>query len=140
FAGPAIARQVKQLRRLVDDLLNMARITSGKLTLRREPVELLAFAQRVIGEHRGLATGDALIEVQGAPARVDADPARLEQMIENLVDNATKYGGRHIVVTVSRNERCGRLAVRDDGQGIAPELQKLLFKPFVQGVQPPQGE
>jgi len=140
FAVPAIGRQVKQLRRLVDDLLNMARITTGKLTLRKEPIELLAFAQRAIAEHRALANGGAQIEVRGVAALVDADPARLEQMIENLVDNAIKYGGRHIVATVSCDETSGCISVRDDGQGIAPELQKLLFQPFTQGVQPSQGE
>jgi PAS domain S-box-containing protein len=140
FAVPAIARQVKQLRRLVDDLLNMARINTGKLTLRKQALNLLEFAQRVIADHRALAANGAAIEVRGAEAWIEADPARLEQMIENLVDNATKYGGKNIVITVSLDDRWGRLAVQDDGQGIAAESLKSLFQPFVQGVQPSDRE
>ena len=78
--------------------------------------------------------------VEGVEVHVDADPARLKQMIENLLDNAIKYGGKHIVMTIEVRERLARLAVRDDGQGISPELQESLFKPFVQGAQPADRE
>jgi CheY-like chemotaxis protein len=61
-------------------------------------------------------------------------------MIENLLDNATKYGGRNITVTVSADERGAHISVQDDGQGIAPELQASLFQPFVQGAQPADRE
>ena len=140
FAVPAIERQVRQLRRLVDDLLNVARITSGKLTLRKEPLELRDFAERAIGDYRALVPKGTSIVVAGAEAWVDADPVRLKQMIENLLDNATKYGGSNITVTVSAEERGARLAVQDDGQGIAPDLQAQLFQPFVQGAQPANRE
>src|SRR5207245_753061 len=105
FAIPAIERQVRQLRRLVDDLLNMERITSGKLTLRKEPLELKAFAERAIADYRALVANGTSIALQGTAAWVDADPARLKQMIENLLDNATKYGGSNITVTLSANEQ-----------------------------------
>jgi len=140
FAVPAIERQMRQLRRLVDDLLNMARITSGKLTLRRSPLELRQFAEHAIADYRALVAAGTSIVLQGAEAWVDADPARLKQMIENLLDNATKYGGRNITVTVSADERGARVSVQDDGQGIAPELQASLFQPFVQGEQPADRE
>jgi PAS domain S-box-containing protein len=141
FAVPAIERQMRQLRRLVDDLLNMARITSGKLTLRKEPLELKALAERAIADYRAalVAAGTAIV-LQGAEAWVDADPARLRQMIENLLDNATKYGGRNITVTVSADQHGAHLSVQDDGQGIAPEMQASLFQPFVQGAQPADRE
>src|SRR5437660_1613875 len=135
-----VLRKVRQLRRLVDDLLNVARITSGKLTLRKEPLELRDFAERAIGDYRALVPKGTSIVVAGAEAWVDADPVRLKQMIENLLDNATKYGGSNITVTVSAEERGARLAVQDDGQGIAPDLQAQLFQPFVQGAQPADRE
>jgi PAS domain S-box-containing protein len=140
FAVPAIERQLRQLRRLVDDLLNMARITSGKLVLRKEPLELRHFAAAALEDYRELAGPGVAISLEGTQAHVDADPARLKQMIENLLDNAIKYGGKHIAVTVEVHERLARLAVRDDGQGISAELQGSLFKPFVQGAQPPDRE
>ena len=140
FAVPAIERQMRQLRRLVDDLLNMARITSGKLTLRREPLELKQFAERAIADYRALVANGTSIVLQGTQAWVDADPARLRQMIENLLDNATKYGGRSITVTVSADEHGAHVSVQDDGQGIASELQALLFQPFMQGEQPADRE
>src|SRR5207245_10633554 len=62
------------------------------------------------------------------------------QMIENRLDNATKYGGRHISVRVSADEQGAHISVQDDGQGIAPELQASLFQPFVQGLQPADRE
>ena len=140
FAVPAIQRQMRQLRRLVDDLLNMARITSGKLTLRKEPLELKAFAEHAIADYRELVASGTSIVLQGVEAWVDADPARLKQMIENLLDNATKYGGRNITVTVSADSRGAHISVQDDGQGIAPEMQASLFEPFVQGAQPSDRE
>jgi len=140
FAVPAIERQMRQLRRLVDDLLNMARITSGKLVLRKEPLELKAFADRAVNDYRALVANGTSIVLQGVEAWVDADPARLKQMIENLLDNATKYGGRNITVTVSAGGQAAHVSVQEDGQGISPELQAMLFQPFVQGEQPADRE
>jgi len=140
FAVPAIGRQMRQLRRLVDDLLNMARITSGKLTLRKESLELKTFVEHAIADYRALVADGTSILLQGVEAWVDADPARLKQMVENLLDNATKYGGRNITVTISANGQGAHISVQDDGQGIAPEMQASLFQPFVQGAQPADRE
>jgi PAS domain S-box-containing protein len=140
FAVPAIGRQVKQLRRIVDDLLSMARITSGKLTLRKEPVNLLEFAQRVINDYEALGDYRGQFELTGVEAAVDADPARLAQMIQNLLDNAIKYGGKHIALRVLADDGVARLVVADDGQGMSAEMQQSLFQPFMQGTQPAEGE
>ena len=136
FAVPAIARQVKQLRRLVDDLLNMARITSGKLVLRRSPLEVLEFADRVVTDHRAVSAPGVEIQVSGVPTWVEADSARLQQMIGNLLDNAAKYGGKRIAVRVGHEAGRGTISVQDDGAGMSGELLASLFKPFVQGAQP----
>ena len=133
FAAPAIERQAKQLQRLADDMLDIARATYGKLTLKKERVDLLEVAKAIAAIHANGA-GSAKIKVHGKPAWADGDPVRLQQMIGNLVDNAIKYGGRNIAIRVtSAGGRC-RVSVEDDGQGIAPELLPNLFKPFVQGA------
>jgi two-component system, chemotaxis family, CheB/CheR fusion protein len=136
FAVPAIARQTRQLRRLADDLLDVARITHGKLTLQRQPVELLGMARSVAADFAARPGNGALIEVAGTETWVDGDVARVQQMVGNLVDNAIKYGGKKIVIRASREGPWGRLAVEDDGQGIARDLLQSLFRPFVQGAQP----
>jgi len=135
FAVPAIERQAKQLQRLADDMLDMARATYGKLTLQKERVHLLEMAKAVAALQAKTRQG-VKIDVGGEPAWVDGDAARVQQMIGNLIENAMKYGGRKIQVRVRRDEAWSRLSVQDDGQGIAPDLLPDLFKPFVQGEQP----
>ncbi|HEX5611705.1 MAG TPA: ATP-binding protein [Burkholderiales bacterium] len=135
FAAPAIERQVKQLQRLADDMLDMARVTYGKLTLKHEPVDLLHSARAVAALQTG-GTRSASIDVTGEPAWANADPARVQQMIGNLIENALKYGGSRIEVHVRREDAWSRLSVKDDGQGIPEALMRSLFKPFVQGEQP----
>ena len=135
FAAPAIERQVKQLQRLADDMLDMARATYGKLTLKKERIHLLETAKAVAALH-ARTHKSAKIEVAGELAWVEGDATRVQQMIGNLIENALKYGGRKIKVRVRRKEAWGRLSVQDDGQGIVPELLPELFKPFVQGTQP----
>ena len=140
FAVPAIARQVNQLRRLVDDLLNMARITAGKLVLRKQPLELLEAVSRIIADRQAMGANGAVIDVSGVPTWVEADSARLQQMIENLLDNAIKYGGTRIAMRVAPEGSIGTLVVQDNGAGMTPELLASLFKPFVQGAQPADRE
>ena len=125
-----ISRQLGQLQRLVDDLLDTARATYDKLVLARHPVELVAAARAVVAsyEHRK-------ISVEGEPVWVNADTARLQQMLTNLIDNAVKYGGMSIAVRVRSTDEFAEIAVIDDGEGIAPELLPKLFQPFAQGVQ-----
>ncbi|MGH8733120.1 MAG: PAS domain-containing sensor histidine kinase, partial [Burkholderiales bacterium] len=135
FAVPAIERQTKQLQRLADDMLDMARATYGKLTLKKGRIHLLKMAQTVAALHVKTQKS-AQIEVAGEATWVEGDPARVQQMIGKLIENAVKYGGTKIKERVSRAARWGRLSVQDDGQGIAPELLPELFEPFVQGAQP----
>lgn len=137
-----IARQVDHLVQLVDDLLDVARITRGTLELRRERLELAAAVARALDRARPLLEARRHRLELDVPAglAVDADPARLAQAIASLLDNAARYtppGGR---VTV-RGGRTGAgevaLAVEDDGQGIPPELLPRVFEPFVQGARTP---
>ena len=127
-----ISRQVVQLGRVVDDLLDVSRVTSGKIALDRKPLDLAELARRVaalVG-----ATAHTL-SVEAAEVWVDADPARLEQVVVNLLDNAVKYtpAGGEICVLVASEGGDAVLSVRDSGVGIAAELLPRVFDLFVQG-------
>jgi PAS domain S-box-containing protein len=135
-----IERQVRYMTRLVDDLLDLSRIARGKLSLERRTQEL-ASAVRAAVE---IAT--PLIERKGHALRVEvperglpvfADPTRLAQVVSNLLTNAAKYtpSGGHITVRGERRGERVRLAVRDDGIGMTPELRARVFDLFAQGAQ-----
>lgn len=134
-AAERISRQVTQLRRLLDDLLDTTRAMHGKLRLELKPLELRDCASQVEREYSRLPGTGARIEVGGKDVWVRADPARLHQMIDNLLGNALKYGAKHVRLEVREEAGAGVLAVIDDGQGIAPGLMARLFQPFVQGEQ-----
>jgi PAS domain S-box-containing protein len=130
-----VDRQLHHLTRLLDDLLDVARLVSGKIVLRRQPVSLLEIVERAVQTvRRTRAAGAHEIGVRGAPVVVDGDPTRLEQIIDNLLDNAVKYtpsGGR-IEVDVARAGDAAVLRVRDTGVGMTPEVLHRIFTPFVQ--------
>jgi PAS domain S-box-containing protein len=133
-----IGRQTAQLTHLVKDLLDVARVTSGKVDLQRRPVELRTLAGRCLDAlaHAG-RTDRHGVSVHGEAVHVAADPARLEQVVNNLLDNALKYtppGGR-IIVTTERAEDTAVLRVRDTGQGIRTDLLGRVFDLFVQEPQ-----
>jgi signal transduction histidine kinase/CheY-like chemotaxis protein len=134
-----IERQTRHLMRLVDDMLDIARITRGKLELRRERVEVAELVARSIEiaapavEQRG---HELVMEVQHGLV-VDGDIARLAQVLANLVTNAAKYTdprGR-IRLTATRDGEEAVVKVRDTGRGIAPTLLPHIFEMFVQEQQ-----
>ena len=133
-----VSRQTAQLTRLVDDLLNMSRLTSGNIQLRRQMVDVHALARRCLDalRHSG-RTARHDVTLDGPPVYVDGDPARLEQIVNNLLDNALKYtppGGRVTVTTEVVGDEAV-LCVRDNGQGIDPALLPRVFDLFVQAPQ-----
>ena len=132
-----IERQVTQMVRLVDDLLDVSRITTGKLALRRERVELRSVARSALEAVEPIirGRGHALhVELPPAGVYVNADPTRLAQVFLNLLNNAAKFtdpGGRiDFTVAVAGGELLAR--VRDSGIGIAPEMQEQIFDMFAQ--------
>jgi len=131
-----IERQVKHLSRLVDDLLDVARITQGKVDLKKEPVELSTSIASAVEAHRILLDAKKHdLRLSLAPVELHADPIRLTQVVSNLLQNAIKYtpdGGR-IEIASSREGGSARLVVRDSGQGIPAELLPHVFEPFTQG-------
>jgi PAS domain S-box-containing protein len=134
-AREIIARQTGHLTRLVDDLLDVARLTSGRVELRWQPVDLGKLVDECVAVARARAHGSGpRISVSTVSAIVDGDPVRLEQVATNLLDNAAKFTppGGQISVTVTRDDARAVLRVADTGVGIAPELLPRVFDLFVQ--------
>jgi PAS domain S-box-containing protein len=133
-----IGRQTGHLGRLVDDLLDVARVTSGKIELQRGPVELRALAGRCLDAlAQAGRTERHTVVIEGEPVHVDGDTARLGQVLNNLVDNALKYtppSGR-VTISTERMGATGVLRVRDTGQGIRTDLLARVFDLFVQEPQ-----
>ena len=131
-------RQVKQLGRLVDDLLDVSRITEGKVTLRKEVVSLSEIVSRAAETVRPLvdSRGQALtVSLPAEPVRLEVDPARLAQVLGNLLGNASTYtpAAGSIWLTAERLEDEIVIRVRDTGAGLAPDLLSRVFDLFVQG-------
>ena len=130
-------RQSETLRRLVDDLLDAARITRGKVTLKKRPVPFSALVTRAVDATRPLVAerGHKLaVALPPAEVLVDVDEIRFEQVLTNVISNAARYtdpGGRiEIVASIDGADAVCR--VRDDGIGIAPDSQATIFDLFVQ--------
>jgi PAS domain S-box-containing protein len=137
WAADLIHRQVQQATRLVDDLLDIARIARGKVRLQKEAVELATIVARAVETSRPLVDArkhDLTVSLPAEPVRLEADPARLVQVLINLLNNAAKYteqGGR-IWLTAERKGSEVVLRVRDTGVGIPPDVLPHVFDLFTQ--------
>jgi CheY-like chemotaxis protein/anti-sigma regulatory factor (Ser/Thr protein kinase) len=134
-ARDVVRRQLGNLRRLVDDLLDVARVTTGKIALQSSPLELTAVVRRSIAalkDARRLA--DHEVQLALDQAWVCADDTRLEQIVCNLVENAAKYAppGGNIRVSVRREDANAVLEVSDTGRGISADLLPRVFDLFTQ--------
>jgi PAS domain S-box-containing protein len=137
WVSGVIERQVGLMTRLVDDLLDVSRITSGKIALKREPVSIAAvIAQAVEAARPPAESRKETLEADVAPdvGWVDGDQPRLVQAVGNLLDNAIKYTeeGGHIRLTARADDREVVIAVRDSGVGIAADLLPHVFDLFAQ--------
>jgi PAS domain S-box-containing protein len=136
-AAEMLDRQVNQMARLVDDLLDMSRITRGRIELRRERVELAPIvhqaAEAARAQYRSL-NHELIVTMPAKPLYLHADPMRLTQVIGNLLSNAAKFTdqGGHIVLMVEQQDSQAMLTVRDDGIGIAREDIPGIFDMFAQ--------
>ncbi|MBC5767009.1 ATP-binding protein [Ramlibacter albus] len=132
-------RQTAHLTRLVDDLLDVARINSGKFELRRELVDLRDVVRAAVESSQPLIDRchhTLAVELPGAPVPVRGDPVRLAQVVANLLNNAAKYTpepGR-IVLAMTLHESHVEIEVSDTGPGIPPELLPRMFELFTQGA------
>jgi PAS domain S-box-containing protein len=137
WAADVIDRQVRQLARLVDDLLDVARIARGHIALQKEWTNLGAIVERALEMSRPLieARRHALnVHLPPQPVAMEADPARLAQVFSNLLNNAAKFtgeGGRIDVIAESSDLEI-IVRVRDTGAGIAPDMLPRVFDLFAQ--------
>jgi PAS domain S-box-containing protein len=132
-----IDRQQRLLSRLVEDLLDISRINSGKIALNRQAVDLAQIvgdgAEAAMHAH-GLAAEQMRITLPAGPLLVSGDAIRLAQIVSNLLDNAWKYNvpGGHVLVDLTAKEGVASLTVTDTGLGIAAHAMATIFDPFVQ--------
>ena len=136
-ARQIMQRQVDHLVRLVDDLLDVSRITRGKIGLRRQMIELADVVQRAVETARPLVDAQRhrlVVNLPAEPVVLDADPIRLAQVLGNLLNNAAKYtkpGGWIELRAVHDGDEV-ELRVRDNGLGMSPEMLARVFDLFVQ--------
>jgi PAS domain S-box-containing protein len=137
WARDVISRQLAQLKRLVDDLLDVSRITSGKIQLHMEPIALGDVIANAVETSlpllsaRGIVLG---VDLPPAPLVVRGDAARLAQLVSNLLNNAAKYteiGGR-VALTVAEGDGTVVLRCSDTGVGIPSDMLRSVFEPFTQ--------
>ena len=131
-----IERQVRHLKRLVDDLVDAARVQGGKVTLNCRPVDLADAVHHAVSVLQG--SGESrqhVVEVDAEPVGVSVDPTRLEQILVNLLTNAVKFTpvGRVIRVRVQAEADAAVCVVEDEGMGMAPEILPRIFDLFFQG-------
>lgn len=131
-----VARQAFHMTRLVDDLLDVARITSGKISLDLQLIDLRETASKALQTLK-LMTGeqrhDISFHTTRLPVLVEGDPVRLEQVIVNLLNNAIKYTppGGQVWLSVTDGDEA-TLRVRDSGEGLSGEMLERIFEPFAQ--------
>ena len=138
MARDVIDRQVTQLARLVDELLDVSRISQGKIVLKKEPVELAKIVSHSVETTRpmiDLREQRLSVEVSAHPVWLQGDFARLSQVVANLLNNASKYTpeGGQIRLSATAAEGYATIAIEDNGTGIEPELLPRVFELFVQG-------
>jgi signal transduction histidine kinase len=136
-ASAILERQVKHMVRLVDDLLDVSRITRGRIELRKGCVDLGVALHDAVEAARSLFTDlDQTLIVKGPsrPLQLDADPSRLAQIIGNLLSNANKFtpAGGHVWVSATREGEEAVIRVKDDGIGLAHDELTRIFELFAQ--------
>jgi PAS domain S-box-containing protein len=130
-------RQAEQLGRLIDDLLDVARIAQGRITLRKERVHLNDIIEQAVESTRSFIESRGIelsVAIAAESIRVDADPARLQQVLVNLLSNAAKYTEARGRIDLTSERRGDEVAVRirDTGIGIAPEMLPRIWDLFTQ--------
>jgi len=136
-AATILNRQVDHMVHQVDDLLDVSRISQGKIVLRKEPTELAQVVNHALESNRPLCEGlghDLNVTLPGRSMRVMGDPVRLTQVVSNLLNNACKFTspGGTIAISVTREGEDAVIRVRDNGIGIAPSETARVFDTFMQ--------
>lgn len=125
-----------RVTRLISELLDVSRIDSGRLELRRQPVDLTAAVQRLVDGR--VAAGEPaerfVVEVDGVLPEMWLDPDKLDQVLGNLIENALRHGGGTVTVTLERAGEGGAITVTDEGEGVSPEAATRIFRRFWRGT------
>lgn len=138
-AREVMERQIGHLTRLVDDLLDVTRITRGRIHLHRAPLDLARLVSETVEDHRAgfeAAGIDLVLQLPPAPVAIEGDATRLAQVLGNLLANSAKFTPRGGTVGVRLGEEpsgSALLEVRDTGEGVDPEVLARIFEPFSQG-------
>lgn len=136
-AKEIMKRQMHQLCRLVDDLLELTRITCNKMEIKKEKIELKTLMELIAEDHKTIFDEKAIVlnvETVGGPLYLDADPVRIKQSIGNLLCNALKFShaGDKVLLRLTKEKNEALIGVVDKGRGIKPEFVPSLFQPFMQ--------
>jgi PAS domain S-box-containing protein len=139
-ARQVIERQVHHLTRLIDDLLDVTRIASGKIHLQTDRVDLGDLVRRTAEDHRSVFASEGValhVSLEASPLFVIGDATRIAQAVGNLLGNAAKFTSRggKVSLTLASEGTNAVIRVRDDGAGIRPELLDRVFDPFTQAEQ-----
>jgi CheY-like chemotaxis protein len=146
---PVLERQVAHMVRLIDDLLDVSRITSGKIQLQRQPASLTDLVNGAVDANRAAIDSAGLtltISLPETPCILDVDPTRFTQVLSNVLNNATKFtdpGGTITIAATVANDVSPPLlsiSIADSGAGIAPSTLPHVFELFVQGETPGRGK
>lgn len=137
WATEIIDRQLHHMTRMVDDLLDVSRITQGKVELRKEAVELATIVSGAVEASRALIAKwghELTVTIPPRPIHLEADPTRLTQVVSNLLNNAAKYTGHGGRIALTAEQAGGEVVVRvkDNGIGISPEMLTGVFDLFTQ--------
>jgi PAS domain S-box-containing protein len=134
-----IERQANQMRRLIDDLLDVSRIARGKITLRTERFDLAALVRQIAQDHHARLRERELtleLDISTEPVWIDGDSARIAQVVGNLLDNAVKFTDKGGCITIrasaSSRDRMATVVVRDTGVGLSEDVKTSMFMPFAQ--------
>ncbi len=136
-------RQIKQLKALIDDLLDVSRIQAGRLEIKTRPARIDTLTRETAESFRGVSIRHSIgLELPPASVWIQGDPARLEQVVSNLIDNAIKYSpdGGDIQVTVQSSETEAVISVRDQGVGISREDAAGLFQRYFRSPSATEGQ
>jgi signal transduction histidine kinase len=138
WAKEVVENQMKTFSRLIDDLLDVSRVTHGKIRIQKQVVDPGPILERAVAAVSSLIQErrhELTVEQGHGAARVDVDPTRLEQVVINLLNNAAKYSGDASTILLASRVEGDRLliSVRDNGIGIAPEQLPRMFELFSQG-------
>jgi signal transduction histidine kinase/ActR/RegA family two-component response regulator len=132
-----VKRQVQHLARLADDLLDVSRITRGKIELRRERLDLKQLVEEVVEDYRADIDNHGLtldLDLLDAPVYIDGDRTRLAQVIGNILHNAVKFTDPdgHISMRLTHEDSGAAIIIEDTGIGMSPEVLQQVFQPFAQ--------